>query len=176
MRLGSIALVRRAWRLTCGVKLRIEASPLYDFECLKVGSIPTVTPIDKQVLDDGNCGRAIDRGEEACECCNVTTNGCQAHSRQSCEATNRNVIQGRWVVASEPTITKPSSKTPIGKSRACAVKVNRLIAGRLHPMSGSRLYAQSRSRLVQAKRRLQLAAEAVLPIRHTPLAMGRAEP
>jgi len=26
-----------------------------------------ITPIDK-VLDEGNCGRAIDRGEEACEC------------------------------------------------------------------------------------------------------------
>ena len=25
------------------------------------------TPIDK-ILDEGNCGRAIDRGEEACEC------------------------------------------------------------------------------------------------------------
>ena len=26
-----------------------------------------ITPIDK-VLDEGNCGRATDRGEEACEC------------------------------------------------------------------------------------------------------------
>ena len=42
-------------------------SPLYEFEGLKVGSIPTVTPIDK-VLEEGNCGEVTNRGEEACEC------------------------------------------------------------------------------------------------------------
>jgi len=42
-------------------------SPLYEKEDLKVGRIPTVTPID-QVLDEGNCGEATNRGEEACEC------------------------------------------------------------------------------------------------------------
>lgn len=161
-------------------------SPLYDFECLKEGSIPIVTPIDKQVLDEGNCVRATERGEEACEWVDKLTtrplghwvlrrHRRQPHSRQSCEATNRNVIEGRWGVASGPTITKPSSKTPIGKSRACAVKVNRLIPGRLEPKSGSRLDAESRSHAAKAKRRFQLAAEAVVLTRHTPLATGRAE-
>jgi len=42
-------------------------SPLYENGILKEGRIPPVTPID-QVQDEGNCGRAIDRGEEACEC------------------------------------------------------------------------------------------------------------
>ncbi len=50
--------------------------PLYENEGLKVGRIPTVTPIDK-VREAGNCGRAIDRGEAA--------------ASQSCEATNRNL-------------------------------------------------------------------------------------
>jgi len=61
-------------------------SPLYENEDLKVGSIPPVTPID-QVRDEGNCGRAIDRGEEACECAVKLTldRRRQPHSRQSCE-------------------------------------------------------------------------------------------
>ena len=42
-------------------------SPLYENEDLKVGRIPTVTPID-QVPDEGNCGEVTNREEEACEC------------------------------------------------------------------------------------------------------------
>ena len=41
-------------------------SPLYENESLKVGSLPTVTPID-QVLDEGNCDWATSGGKEACE-------------------------------------------------------------------------------------------------------------
>ena len=61
-------------------------SPLYENEGLKVGRIPTVTPID-QVLDEGNCGEVTNRGEEACECAVKLTNDDrrQPHSRQSCE-------------------------------------------------------------------------------------------
>ena len=144
-------------------------SPLYEFESLKEGSIPTVTPIDK-VLEEGNCGEATNRGEETCEC--LMRKCHHLHSLQSCEVTNRNVIQGRCGQASGPTITKPFSNSHIGKSRACAVKVNRLILGRLEPKSGSRLYAQSRSLIAKAGGRFQLAAEAIVLSGQT---AGRAE-
>ena len=141
----------------------------------KEGRIPTVTPIE-QVRDEGNCGEVTNRGEEACECAGkLTKNRRQPHSRQSCEVTDRNSIQGRCGPVSEPTITKPSSFIRIGKSRACAAKVNRLIQGELESKSGSRLDAESRSRAVKATRRFQQSAEAVVRSRHTPLANGRAE-
>ena len=91
-------------------------SPLYENEDLKVGRIPTVTPIE-QVRDEGNCGEVTNRGEEACECVGkLTKNRRQPHSRQSCKVTNRNLIQGRCGQVSEPNITKPSSFIRIGKS------------------------------------------------------------
>ena len=148
--------VRLAWRFTCRVKV-----PCTRTKVLKEGSIPTVTPIDK-VLETCNRGRVTDCGKEA--------------TSQSCEVTDRNSIQGRWGQVSEPTIAKPSSFVRIGKSSACAAKVYRLIQGELEPVSGSRLYAESRSRAVKAVRRLQQSAEAVVRTRHTPLAIGRAEP
>ena len=150
---------------------------MYENEGLKEGSIPTVTPIDK-VLDEGNCGEVTDRGKEACECVVKPANNMRRrpHSHQSCEVTNRNSIQGRWGSVSGPTITKPSSFVRIGKSRACAAKVNRLIQGELESRSGSRLQAESRSRVVKAIRRFQQSAEVVVRTRHTPLAIGRAEP
>ena len=136
------------------------ASPLYENEGLKVGSIPTVTPIEK-VLEACNCVRVTERGEAA--------------ASQSCEVTDRNSIQGRCGPASEPTIAKPSSFIRIGKSRACAAKVGRLIQGELESGSGVRL-AERRSRVVQAARRFQQSAEAVVRPRHTPVVIGRAEP
>ena len=136
-------------------------SPLYENEGLKVGSIPTATLIDK-VLEARNCVRATNRGEEV--------------RSQNCEATDRNSIQGRWGSVSGPTITKPSSFVRIGKSRACAAKVNRLIQGELEPRSGSRPCAESRSRAVKATRRSQRSAEAVVAKLHTPLKTQRAEP
>ena len=151
------------------------ASPLYENESLKEGSVPTVTPIDK-LLDEGNCGRVIDCGKEACECVGkLTKNRRQPHSRQSCEATDRNLIQGRWGEVSEPTITKPFSFLRIGKSRACAVKVNQLIQGRLELMPGSSPCAESRGLLVKASERFQLAAEVVVLTRPNPRATGRTE-
>lgn len=89
-----------------GVVFFWKISPLYDFECLKVGSVPTVTPIDKQVLDEGNCVRVIDRGEEACGCAvKLTPRTCgqwaslrirrQPHPRQNYEVTNRN--RRHWI-------------------------------------------------------------------------------
>jgi hypothetical protein len=151
------------------------ASPLYENEVLKEGSIPTVTPIG-EVRDEGNCGRATDCGKEACECVGKPTeNRRRPHSRQSCEATNRNLIQGRYALVSEPTFSETVSFERIGKSRACAAKVNRLTQGELPPVSGSRPCAESRRRNAQAMRRRQQSAEVVLLIRHTPLATGRTE-
>jgi len=70
-----------------------------------------VTAID-QVLDEGNCGEVTNRGKEACECAVKLTVKCrrQPHSRQSCEVTDSNLIQGRSEQASEPNITKPAPK------------------------------------------------------------------
>lgn len=134
-----------------------------------------MTPIDK-VLDEGNCARVTERGKEACECVGkLTKNRRQPHSRQNCEATDRNLIQGRFEQASEPTITKPFSFIRIGKLGACAVKVNRLILGELGSGSGSRFYAESRGFMVQAIDRRQQSAEVIVPFRHTPLATGRTE-
>ena len=56
----------------------------------------------------------------------------RTHSHQSCEATNRNLIQGRYVQVSQPTLRETISFGRIGKSRACAAKVSRFIQGRLH--------------------------------------------
>ena len=43
-----MGLVRLSWRMTCGVPFPLlEASPLYENEDLKEGSIPTVTPSNK---------------------------------------------------------------------------------------------------------------------------------
>ena len=123
------------------------ASPLYENESLKEGSIPTVTPIVK-VLEACNCVRVTDRGKEA--------------TSQSCEVTDRNSIQGRFGQASEPTITKPFSFIWIGKSRACAVKVSLLIQGGLESRSGNRLYAESRSHFMKVIWRLQQSAEAIV--------------
>ena len=98
-----------------GVNLSGE-SPVCEDEGLKVGGTPTVTPIEK-ALAEGNCGRVTDRGEEA--------------GWQTCEATNRNRIQGRSGQASVPCNTKPSSSTRTGKCGACAGTVHVLIRGDL---------------------------------------------
>ncbi len=153
----------------------LEASPLYDFESPKEGSIPTVTPIDK-ILDEGNCVRVSNRGKEVCECAGkLTKNRRQPHSRQSCEATNRNPIQGRFGEVSEPTITIPFSKLRVGKLGASAAKVNPLILGRLDPQSGSRLDAESRNSFSKVNACLQFAAEVVVLTRRTPATTGRTE-
>ncbi len=132
--------------------------------------------LEGKILDEGNCVRVTERGKEACECAGkLTENRRQPHSRQSCEVTNRNWIQGRFEQASEPTITKPFSFIRIGKSRASAAKVSRLILGELESGSGSRLDAESRGLPTEVSDRLQQSAEAIVPIRHTPLSAGRAE-
>ena len=81
-------------------------SPLYENEDLKEGSIPTVTPIG-EALDEGNCVRVTERGKAACDCVGkLAKNRRQPQSRQSCEVTDGNLIQGRFGLASEPNITK----------------------------------------------------------------------
>jgi len=50
--------------MTCGVPFPLlEASPLYENEDLKEGSIPTVTSIE-QVRDEGNCGEVTNHEEQ----------------------------------------------------------------------------------------------------------------
>ena len=53
-------------------------------------------------------------------------------SRQSCEDTNRNAIQGRTGQASTPISAKPSPVDRSGKWRACAAKHHALILRDLH--------------------------------------------
>ena len=136
-------------------------SPLYENEDLKVGSIPTVTPIEK-VLETRNCGRAIDRGKEA--------------SSQSCKVTDRNPIQGRCGQASEPTITKPSSFICIGKSGACAAKAIRLIQGDPPHVSATQACLSAEPSSVNDAGVQRKSAEAVVLFRCIPATTGRAEP
>lgn len=161
------------------------ASPLYENEDLKVVRIPSVTPID-QVLDEGNCGEATNRGEEACECAVKLTNvwkvpafgECrrQPHSRQSCEVTDRNSIQGRCGQVSEPNLTKPSSFVCIGKSRACAAKAIRLILGDPLRVSASRACPTAERSVVNTSRAERKSAEVIVLHRRIPASTGRTEP
>jgi len=152
-------------------------SPLYENEDLKVGRIPTVTPID-QVRDEGNCGRAIDRGEEACECAVklTLTSRRQPHSRQSCEVTDRNPIQGRCGQVSEPTITKPSSFIRIGKSGACAAKAIRLILGDPPHVSAREACLNAEPPSVNGGGVERKSAEVIVLPRRNPATTGRTEP
>jgi len=97
------------------------------------------------------------------------------HSRQSCEATYRNSIQGRWGSVSGPTITKPFSFVRIGKSRACAAKVVCLIQGDLPHVPVSRACPKGGAIVGDCGRARQKSAEGIVRIRHTPLAVGRPE-
>ena len=55
-------------------------SPLYENEDLKVGRIPTVTPIE-QLRDERNCVEVTNRGADAFECAGeLTQNRRQTHS------------------------------------------------------------------------------------------------
>ena len=160
-------------------------SPLYENEDLKVGRIPTVTPID-QVLDEGNCGEVTNRGEEACECAVKLTKPWKAsafydrrrqpHSRQSCEVTDRNWIQGRFEQVSEPNLTKPSSFIRIGKSGACAAKAIRLILGDPSHVSACPTCRQAELALVNGAGVGRKSAEVVLLSRRNPATTGRTEP
>ncbi len=149
----------------------------------KAGFI-TVIPIE-QTLAEGNCGRVINRGEEACECAVKLTPGRgtyvrsednrrQSCSQQNCEVTNRNSIQGRNGQASAPCSTKPSTSNRSGKWGTCAVKLQRLIKGDLPDVSERKL-ASSRSEVVRTT-----SCRAEVSRRHstqpqTPLRTGRPE-
>jgi hypothetical protein len=136
-------------------------SPLDENEDLKVGSIPTVTPIDK-VLEARNCGRATDRGKEA--------------TSQSCEVTDRNPIQGRCGPASEPAIAKPSSFIRIGKLGACAAKAMRLIQGDPPHVSATQACLHAEPTSVNGAGVRRKSAEAVVLFRRIPPMTGRAKP
>lgn len=132
-----------------------------------------------QVRDEGNCGEVTSRGEEACEdvrkrrVCGIAT---RTSSRQSCEATNRNRIQGRSGPVSEPNITKPSSFIRSGKSGACAAKATRLIQGGPWFVSVRGACSKAERFVVNTFRELRKSAEVVVLVRHTPLTPGRTEP
>jgi hypothetical protein len=68
------------------------------------------SPIGK-VLEEGNCGRATDRGEEACECVRKYRPDCDVGHIlvKAARLPSRNAIQGRFGSASEHNITKPFS-------------------------------------------------------------------
>ena len=134
------------------------ASPLYEDESLKVGRIPTVTPID-QVLADGNCGEVTNRGEEA--------------RVQTCGATNRNRIQGRHGQVSGPCITKPFSSSREGKCGARARKVHVLIRGDLSDVPGSRACPKARAVHAQATRCWAEVSRRHSTRSDTPLGRGR---
>ena len=151
-------------------------SPLYENEDLKVGRIPTVTPID-QVRDEGNCGEVTNRGEEACECVGkLTKNRRQPHSRQSCEVTDRNSIQGRCGQVSEPNLTKPSSFIRIGKSRACAAKAIRLILGDPSHVSAKSIHQTAEPPSGNGVGERRKSAEVIVLSRRIPATTGRTEP
>jgi len=74
-----------------------------------------------EVQGEGNCGRVIDRGKEACEMCREVDKShesaqSKAHepfvvhhiSRHSCEATNRNVIEAQR----DPEVSCPWTAKP----------------------------------------------------------------
>lgn len=137
---------------------------------------------------EGNCGRATDRGEEACEfavkltprrgivCFSICSAPLrrQPHSQRNCEVTNRNHIQGRIEQASVPCNAKPSSSTRSGKCGTCAVKPQQLIQGDLIDVPEGKL-ASSRGVASQvATRRSEVSRwHSTLP--HTPLRKGRPE-
>ena len=125
------------------------------------------TPIDK-ALGEGNCGPGDRSWGGSLRVCSTSRHPSfrrRPHSHQTCEATDRNVIQGRFGQASEPSITKPFPDDRSGKWRVCAGKVHVFIRGELESGSGSRLYAESRSRAVRAVRRFQQSAEAIVGTR-----------
>lgn len=140
--------------------------------CLMVN----LSDIMNQVPDEGNCGEVTNRGEEACEDVRkrrVCHNATRTSSRQSCEATNRNSIQGRCGQVSEPIITKPSSFIRSGKSRACAGKATRLIQGDPLHVSRRRACSKREPIVVNAIGAKRKSAEVIVLHRHTPLTSGR---
>ena len=171
----SAARVHRLWYAWHGVCFMGCKSPVREWRSCGL----MVHPLDSrnQVRDEGNCGEVTNRGEEACECARKYRPVCRrrSHSRQSCEATNRNRIQGRCGQVSEPIITKPSLFIRIGKSGACAAKVTRLIQGDPSFVSVRRACSNAERFVVNTYRDRRKSAEVVLLLRHTPLAAGRTE-
>lgn len=97
-----------------------------------------VSPIDK-VRGEGNCGRATDRREEACECVDKLTNLVVVSRILTSAARLRTETpykagSGRRVSTRAPTAgwsAKPFPDTRSGKWRACAATDHVLIRGDL---------------------------------------------
>lgn len=153
------------------------ASPLYENEGL-LRMMVQLSISENQVRDEGNCGEVTSRGEEACEDVRkrrVCVFATRTSSRQSCEATNRNRIQGRCGQVSEPIIAKPSSFIRSGKSGACAAKATRLMQGGPWFVSVRRACSEAERYVVNTYRELRKSAEVVVLFRHIPLTAGRTE-
>ena len=142
-----------------------------------------MTPIDK-VLGEGNCGEVTDRGKEACECVRQADTELvvgRIHAKAARLRTETRYKAGgdRRVSPRAPTAgwsAKPSSFIRIGKSRACAVKVVRLIQGDLSHVPVSRACPKGGAAVGDCGRVRQKSAEGIVRIRHTPLAAERPEP
>ena len=88
------------WYAQHGRELMGCKSPVRNWKSKETNDAKWITPIDK-VRGEGNGGRATDCRKEA--------------GAKTCEATNRNVIQGRVAEASGPCITKPFPERQQGK-------------------------------------------------------------
>jgi len=155
-----------------------------------------VTPID-QVLDEGNCGRAIDRGEEACECAVKLTldRRRQPHSRQSCEppsAVEKLRTETRSKAGASRRVSQTSRSLPekhntvftcIGKLRGasrtgdpCAVKATRLILGDPSHVSVRSACRTDRAFIGNDAGVQRKSAVVIVLFRRNPASIGRTEP
>ena len=95
-------------------------SPLYEFGSLKELIIPNdFSNWQSTRLDEGNCVRAIDRGEEACECVVKLTN-----RRHRC----RNFVVGRIFVKAARLRTETSYKAGLARRAATTQRSRSQIA------------------------------------------------
>ena len=95
------------------------------------------TPIGK-ALGEGNCGSGDRPWGGSLRVCSLSRQSSfrrRPHSHQTCEATDRNAIQGRFGQASEQTITKPFPVDRSGGHRRAAL-VDELVQGKFTFLSG----------------------------------------
>ena len=137
------------------------------------------TPINK-ARGEGNCGSGDRPWEGSLRMRSLSRHSPfrrRPHLHQTCafygQKRHTRPVRSRRV--SQASRSRSQSTVQVNGA-SCAGKVHVLIRGGLESRSGSRLYAVSRSRVVRASLRFQQSAEAIVRIRHMPLAAGRAEP
>ncbi len=95
------------------------------------------TPIDK-ALGEGNCGSGDRLWKGSLRMRSLSRHSVfrrRPHLHQTCEVTDRNVIQGRFGQASGPSITKPFPVDRSGGHRRAAL-VGELAQGKFTFLSG----------------------------------------